>query len=129
MLACEELEGLPCAEVDSDGGGGHGRDVPRDPSGPLVDPFDHLYGDFNPWCGLESYRFWHNYTEYASLPGLQRFASAADLLEGLAEMAFSPAGPGRRAAALAEMRAQQARRRAETLLFWSSALLKAARTR
>ena len=23
-----------------------------------LDPFDHLYGDYSPWCGLDAYRYW-----------------------------------------------------------------------
>mmetsp|Transcript_91611 Transcript_91611/g.205121 ORF Transcript_91611/g.205121 Transcript_91611/m.205121 type:complete len:170 (-) Transcript_91611:150-659(-) len=92
-------------------------------TGPAMDPFDFLYGDYNPWCNLEGYRYWHAHTEYSLLRGLQRFSSAAELLDGLASMLLGPEAPQRRSAVLEEMRSHQRGRVRETVQWWAHALL------
>merc|ERR1712013_234597 len=71
------------------------------------DPFDYLYGDFNPWCGIDAYRYWYSYTEYATLRGLQKFGSASELLVGLSNFLLAPDADIKQQEVLEEMRTHQ----------------------
>merc|ERR1711920_82948 len=82
--------------------------------GSEIDPFDYLYGDFNPWCGIDAYRHWYGYTDYALLPGLQRFGSVAEAMSGLRSvLAEGPEADERRQGILADMRMHQRQRQHE----------------
>merc|ERR1712008_5686 len=94
--------------ISTDNTSSHG-DVQRggtdDILGSFSDPFDYVYGDYNPWCGIDAYRYWHSHTEYATLRGLQHFGSAAELLTKLSELLVGPESEGRSHEIVLEMRA------------------------
>eukprot|EP00747_Dinoflagellata_sp_TGD_P027592 gnl/TRDRNA2_/TRDRNA2_132701_c2_seq1.p1 gnl/TRDRNA2_/TRDRNA2_132701_c2~~gnl/TRDRNA2_/TRDRNA2_132701_c2_seq1.p1 ORF type:complete len:179 (+),score=15.71 gnl/TRDRNA2_/TRDRNA2_132701_c2_seq1:53-538(+) len=125
-LSCEEVTAAEpelrrvatslCAMADGSG-------EPDVAAGPVVDPFDHLYGHYNPWCGVDAYRYWYQYTEYATLRGLQQFTSASDLLDGLSRLLLGPEAEGNQEKILKEMREHQRVRLRETVHWWTHALL------
>lgn len=125
LAADEQRAALKAAELAANGTATT-TTTPRDlrvAEGPTLDPFDHFYGDYNPWCGIDAYRYWHAHTDYALLRGLQHFSGAADLVARLAALLLGPDASDRRESVLAEMREHQQARQRETILWWSEALL------
>eukprot|EP00929_Paragymnodinium_shiwhaense_P040768 TRINITY_DN21234_c0_g1_i1.p1 TRINITY_DN21234_c0_g1~~TRINITY_DN21234_c0_g1_i1.p1 ORF type:complete len:952 (-),score=177.51 TRINITY_DN21234_c0_g1_i1:170-3025(-) len=90
--------------------------------GPALDPFDHLYGEFNPWCNLDSYRYWYGFTDYALMRGVQRFSGIPDLLVRLQSLYLEEGADERWSGIQEEMRQHQQLRLRETEMTWSQAL-------
>jgi len=94
----------------------------HDQDQPAMDPIDHFYGSFDPWCNLEAYRYWYKHTDYFTLHGLQRFRGVSDLLHGLSKLLLSADAPMLRKEIVSQMRQHQETRVFETVHWWSVAL-------
>ena len=81
-------------------------------------------------CGLDAYRYWHQYTDYGDqgLAGVQHFQGAVDLLAGLESVLLGPGAEEKREGILRQMRTHQQMRVTEAVQVWTQALLVTLRT-
>jgi len=96
------------------------RDTEDLPSGhPPFSPWEHLH-DWSLHKRLDARRYWVQYTEWVTLPGLQKFYSIPGLLDGLLTLVAGVAGSAA-VRARAQMAEHHAKLCAEAIEWWRAA--------